>query len=147
VGFQNSRFRAARRPRHGWKARAQRSWPRRSRLFRITAFLILIGGATAFALDATRPPSSQISAALALRAITVYQKVLSPRLDTWGASCRFSPTCSAYARAVIRDHGIVAGSWLTAVRIVRCGPWTPAGTIDRPPPPKSAAGGAGDPVS
>jgi putative membrane protein insertion efficiency factor len=49
-----------------------------------------------------------------------------------GARCRFEPSCSHYADAVIARHGALEGSWLTIRRIARCGPWTPAGTIDPP---------------
>jgi putative membrane protein insertion efficiency factor len=37
--------------------------------------------------------------------------------------CRFTPTCSQYAMDAIREHGVMAGSWLAVKRICRCHPW------------------------
>jgi hypothetical protein len=62
----------------------------------------------------------------------VHQRTLAPVFDACGLKCRFTPSCSRYAEAVLRKHGIVAGSWLALRRIARCGPWTPAGTVDLP---------------
>jgi len=62
-------------------------------------------------------------------AIRWYKASLSRQL---GARCRFTPTCSDYALAVIMRHGAVRGGWLTAKRLARCGPWTPMGTVDLP---------------
>ncbi|MBM3927159.1 MAG: membrane protein insertion efficiency factor YidD [Sphingomonadales bacterium] len=38
-------------------------------------------------------------------------------------SCRYSPSCSAYAIEALRRYGAVKGSWLAAKRIARCHPW------------------------
>jgi putative membrane protein insertion efficiency factor len=38
-------------------------------------------------------------------------------------SCRFSPSCSAYAIEALRRYGAAKGSWLAARRIARCHPW------------------------
>ena len=46
--------------------------------------------------------------------------------------CRFRPGCAFYGRESIRKHGFAKGSLKTAWRIARCGPWTPAGTVDPP---------------
>ncbi|PPE68842.1 membrane protein insertion efficiency factor YidD [Caldimonas thermodepolymerans] len=63
-----------------------------------------------------------------------YRLLLSPWL---GAGCRFHPTCSAYALEAIERHGAGAGSYLTARRLLRCGPWCEGG-IDPVPehPPR-----------
>ncbi len=79
--------------------------------------------------DLSRPPDRQVTARAAASAIRWYQANLSRRL---GARCRFTPTSSEYALAVIRRHGAARGGWLTAKRLVRCGPWTPVGTVDWP---------------
>jgi uncharacterized protein len=49
-----------------------------------------------------------------------YQLVISPVL---GSSCRFTPTCSAYAIEALAKHGAIKGSWLTLRRLMRCHPW------------------------
>ncbi|RTZ99310.1 MAG: hypothetical protein DSY84_08045 [Candidatus Neomarinimicrobiota bacterium] len=69
--------------------------------------------------------------------ITWYQRTLSARLPTFGVSCRFVPTCSRYAHAVIGEHGLWTGTRLALGRLARCGPWTPHGTMA--PPPRNAA--------
>lgn len=98
------------------------------RLIRVT----LIVAAGAIVIDATRPPADQASARLAVAGIHLYQRTLSPRAARAGAVCRFTPTCSHYAEAVISRDGIVKGGWLAVKRIARCGPWTPKGTKDLP---------------
>ncbi|MFT4032769.1 MAG: membrane protein insertion efficiency factor YidD [Siphonobacter sp.] len=52
--------------------------------------------------------------------IKVYQILLSPYL---GNSCRYTPTCSAYAIQAIQKYGPWKGSWLAIRRISRCHPW------------------------
>ncbi|MBI3444627.1 MAG: membrane protein insertion efficiency factor YidD [Magnetospirillum sp.] len=62
--------------------------------------------------------------------IRLYQLLLSPVLP---ASCRFTPSCSAYAMQAIESHGPVAGSWLGIRRICRCHPWNDGGYDPVPP--------------
>lgn len=97
--------------------------------------LILIGlvSLSLIAFDLLRPPRDQWSAQLLVAAIDGYQATVSKVLGAAGARCRFEPTCSHYGEAVIRRHGTLWGSWLALRRIARCGPWTPAGTVDPPP--------------
>jgi putative membrane protein insertion efficiency factor len=38
-------------------------------------------------------------------------------------SCRFQPSCSAYAIEAVRLHGGFRGGWLAIRRILRCHPW------------------------
>jgi len=94
----------------------------------VVAVVVLIG----IALDLMRSPREQWSAALLLLAIDWYQAELSGRMDGAGVRCRFEPTCSHYAEAVIRRDGAALGLWRTAMRLARCGPWTPPGTADPP---------------
>jgi putative membrane protein insertion efficiency factor len=58
-----------------------------------------------------------------------YRLLLSPSL---GSSCRFEPTCSAYALGALQQHGALAGSYLTLRRLGRCHPWC-AGGVDEVP--------------
>ena len=42
-------------------------------------------------------------------------------------SCRFRPSCSAYAITALRRYGALKGSWLAARRLARCHPWGGSG--------------------
>ena len=52
-------------------------------------------------------------------------------------TCRFFPTCSEYAREAIETHGLVVGTRLSILRIIKCRPYGKHGvdmvpdTIDR----------------
>ena len=52
--------------------------------------------------------------------IKFYQKVISPWTP---ASCRYTPTCSAYAVSALRKHGLQKGGLLAIKRIGSCHPW------------------------
>ena len=55
--------------------------------------------------------------------------ILLVRLWQWGPSralppsCRYQPTCSAYAIEAITRYGPVRGGWLAAKRLITCHPW------------------------
>ncbi|MEO5736239.1 MAG: membrane protein insertion efficiency factor YidD, partial [Variovorax sp.] len=53
-----------------------------------------------------------------------YRLLLKPWL---GNTCRFEPSCSQYALDALRAHGAIAGSTLTAGRLLRCHPWCDGG--------------------
>jgi putative membrane protein insertion efficiency factor len=56
--------------------------------------------------------------------IELYRTYVSPlRLPT----CRFTPTCSEYAVDALRERGLIVGSFLAAVRLLKCAPWHPGG--------------------
>ena len=61
--------------------------------------------------------------------IRFYRLVLSPII---GSSCRFNPTCSAYALEALEKHGAIKGLALTAKRVVKCHPLGESG-IDNVP--------------
>ncbi len=94
----------------------------------------LVAGAVLALLtvDFLLPPQRQVSARLLLGAIDLYQATLSPLLGRSGVRCRFQPSCSHYGEMAIRQYGTYQGSLKTVWRIARCGPWTPAGTVDLP---------------
>lgn len=70
--------------------------------------------------------------------IRLYRKFISPLKP---ATCRFYPTCSAYALEAIEVHGALYGSWLAARRIARCHPFHPGGLDPVPPPRKQPSEG------
>ena len=56
--------------------------------------------------------------------IRLYQIALSPY---FGSQCRFTPTCSEYAKDAVKKHGAFKGAWLAIRRIGRCHPYHPGG--------------------
>lgn len=56
--------------------------------------------------------------------VLFYQRAISPFTPP---SCRFTPTCSAYALEALRKHGPVKGLFLAVKRILRCHPWGGSG--------------------
>lgn len=56
--------------------------------------------------------------------VRVYQRLVSPLLPP---SCRFYPSCSAYAVTALERHGAAKGTWLAARRLARCHPFHPGG--------------------
>jgi hypothetical protein len=71
--------------------------------------------------------------------VRAYQVAIS----SWTpASCRFTPTCSAYAIGAIEEHGALRGAWLATRRIARCHPWGGFG-YDPVPARGEHAGAAG----
>ncbi len=65
-----------------------------------------------------------------LASISGYQKFLSPLKGA--PTCRFYPTCSAYAFLAVQRHGAVKGTFLAVKRILKCQPLHPGG-IDHVP--------------
>lgn len=60
-----------------------------------------------------------------LLVIGIYQKILSPFIKSaLGISklCKFSPSCSEYAKASIQKYGIYKGMELALKRLIRCQP-------------------------
>jgi putative membrane protein insertion efficiency factor len=53
-----------------------------------------------------------------------YQVAVSPLLPS---TCRFMPSCSAYAVEALERHGALPGSWLTIRRLARCHPFCVGG--------------------
>jgi hypothetical protein len=67
---------------------------------------------------------SRLLAKLLVLLVGVYRVTLGPVL---GGSCRFEPSCSAYAIEALERHGPLRGSGLAARRILRCHPLGPSG--------------------
>jgi uncharacterized protein len=56
--------------------------------------------------------------------VRIYQVLISPMLP---ASCRYVPSCSAYAVEALERHGALRGGWMAARRIARCHPFRAGG--------------------
>jgi len=70
--------------------------------------------------------------------IKAYQLLISPLSPP---SCRFYPSCSAYAVTALTRFGPLRGSWLAARRLGRCHPWNPGG-VDHVPERTTKASGS-----
>lgn len=86
------------------------------------------------------PPPGGRSPSPAARALILlvrgYQLLLSPWL---GGSCRYWPSCSAYAVEALVRFGAWRGGWLALKRMARCQPW--GGSGPDPVPATWPAGG------
>ena len=58
-----------------------------------------------------------------VRAVGWYQRSMEGR----PSPCRFTPSCSSYAREALIVHGSRRGVWLTLRRLARCRPFGPTG--------------------
>ena len=56
--------------------------------------------------------------------IRFYRAWISPLFPP---SCRYVPTCSAYALEAIEKYGALRGGWLALKRICRCHPFHKGG--------------------
>jgi len=50
-----------------------------------------------------------------------YRQVISPLFPP---TCKYYPTCSAYAVGAVEKYGVLRGGWLAIKRVVRCNPWS-----------------------
>ena len=60
-----------------------------------------------------------LSQRVLLAAIRGYQLFFS---QMYTGSCRFVPSCSAYAAEAVQRHGVIRGSVLSLRRLARCRP-------------------------
>jgi len=65
-----------------------------------------------------------------LALIRFYQLAFAPM---YAGSCRFVPSCSAYAAEAIERHGAIRGSALAVRRLLRCHPFGRHGLDPVPP--------------
>lgn len=59
-----------------------------------------------------------------VRLIRFYQVAISPRI---GSHCKYYPTCSEYTRQAVDKYGIIKGSLLGIIRILKCNPFSKGG--------------------
>ncbi len=71
---------------------------------------------------------SEISVSMAIVLIDLYRGLFSGLFEgLFGARCRFSPTCSIYAREAFKIYGVKKGAAKTVGRLLRCHPWGESG--------------------
>jgi putative membrane protein insertion efficiency factor len=93
--------------------------------------VLLLAAALLVIHDTWVPVRRSYSTHALLFAIDGYQAHVSPHLKGLKI-CRFTPTCSVYGRESVRKYGAARGGLRAAWRVMRCGPWTKRGTVDRP---------------
>ncbi|HVS19770.1 MAG TPA: membrane protein insertion efficiency factor YidD [Planctomycetota bacterium] len=69
-------------------------------------------------------------ARIATLPLRFYRRVISPLKPP---TCRFQPTCSAYAIEALEVHGLVRGLALATWRVLRCQPFARHGYDPVPP--------------
>jgi putative membrane protein insertion efficiency factor len=64
--------------------------------------------------------------------LSVLLRALAPSPGVAGApTCKYHPSCSAYAAEALHKHGVVKGSLKAGWRVFRCNPWSHGG-VDFP---------------
>ena len=84
----------------------------------------------------------KLADALSRGVIRGYQLLVSPVL---APTCRYEPSCSAYALEAVSRFGTMRGGWLALKRVARCRPWGGMG-FDPVPLSVPEAGSADDDV-
>jgi putative membrane protein insertion efficiency factor len=74
--------------------------------------------------EATLSSGPSAGARAAAAVFATYKKFVSPLLPP---ACRFTPTCSDYAREAVLRHGLARGLALAARRLARCHPFHSGG--------------------
>jgi uncharacterized protein len=82
-----------------------------------------------------------LAARLLRGAIQAYRLVRGGRGSL--PSCRYIPTCSAYALQAVESYGAFRGGWLTLRRLARCHPW---GGFGYDPVPEAAGRPTSEPA-
>lgn len=59
-----------------------------------------------------------------IKLVEFYRKQISPLSQP---SCRFTPTCSAYALEALEKYGAARGAWLALRRFLKCHPFHKGG--------------------
>lgn len=67
-----------------------------------------------------------------LTTVSFYQNIIAVALVSLGlkGNCRFSVTCSEYAKNAILQKGVIKGSYFSFIRILKCQPFYKAKTYD-----------------
>lgn len=81
--------------------------------------------------DLSREPSQQSTATFLITSIQFYRHYISNHLGGV-ISCRFTPSCSLYAKLAIQKHGALKGTKMAIRRLYRCSRTSPKRTEDYP---------------
>lgn len=74
---------------------------------------------------------------LLIRLIRAYQRGISAHRPP---TCRFTPTCSAYAIEALEKRGVIIGSAKAIWRVLRCNPFGKGGYDPVEKEPRSSTG-------
>jgi hypothetical protein len=88
------------------------------------------------ALRVTGRTAVRLPALLVIGLLRLWRLLVSP---IYGETCRFYPSCSAYALQAVSGHGLLRGGWLALRRLGRCHPWNPGGVDHVPENTRPAA--------
>ncbi len=69
---------------------------------------------------------SLLSRKVLLFLLNAFMLLVRPLLGPRGV-CRFTPTCSQYAKEAITKYGVFKGTWLALCRISKCHPFHQGG--------------------
>ncbi len=59
-----------------------------------------------------------------IQLLRAYKWAISPLLPP---ACRYVPTCSEYAMEAVERYGVLRGSWMAFIRLLRCHPFVRGG--------------------
>ena len=59
-----------------------------------------------------------------IKLINWYQKNISIWLESKNIKCKYYPTCSEYTKQAIEKYGVLKGSFLGIIRILKCNPFS-----------------------
>ncbi len=60
---------------------------------------------------------------LSIGLINLYKKIPG----SWHSVCKYTPTCSEYAKQSLETYGFIKGWFLSIKRILRCNPFSKGG--------------------
>lgn len=61
------------------------------------------------------------------RRLSPYLKAIVTNLGLVRGHCRYTPTCSLYAKQAFHKHSFLKGAWLSGQRLLKCHPWSLGG--------------------
>lgn len=78
----------------------------------------------------TTQETTQVEKGFLVKQIEYYQQNISPRIkQDLGVEelCKYTPSCSAYAKQAVEKYGNIKGSRLAVSRLLRCNPLSKGG--------------------